>query len=73
LCAFNDRHQELEAHPGFSPTTVEHERYVKMFQGWGLVRCCDSDLTEVHPHNGIRHMHSMTRILARKEKYADLP
>ena len=66
LCAFNDRYQELEAHPGFSPTTMKHDWYEEMFSDWTLLRCFDSDLTEVHPHNGIRHSHSMTRILARK-------
>jgi len=26
----------------------------------------DSDLVETHPHNGVRHTHSMTRLIARK-------
>jgi tellurite methyltransferase len=66
LCAFNDRAQDLTAHPGFSPTTLPHDAYVQMYRGWHLLRSSDSDLHEVHPHNNIPHSHSMTRLLAQK-------
>jgi cyclopropane fatty-acyl-phospholipid synthase-like methyltransferase len=66
LCAFNDRYQDLSAHPGFSPTALGHTDYLELFDGWEMLEASDSDLVEVHPHNGIRHTHSLTRILARK-------
>jgi cyclopropane fatty-acyl-phospholipid synthase-like methyltransferase len=66
ICAFNDRHQELSAHPGFTPTVLQHQHYVHLFSEWDLLVCTDSDLVETHPHNGIQHTHSMTRVLARK-------
>ena len=66
LCAFNDRAQDLSAHPGFNPTLLAHEEYVSLFGSWDLLQVHDRDLFEVHPHNNIPHSHSMTRILARK-------
>ena len=66
LCAFNDRRQDLTAHPGFSPTLLAHDTYKDLFVDWTLIECSDSDLTETHPNNGIEHTHSMTRLLAKK-------
>ncbi|MFT4048640.1 MAG: methyltransferase domain-containing protein [Solirubrobacterales bacterium] len=66
LCAFNDRHQDLTAHPGFEPTLVPHDEYLGSFAGWRLEHATDEDLQESHPHNRIPHVHSMTRIIARK-------
>jgi 2-polyprenyl-3-methyl-5-hydroxy-6-metoxy-1,4-benzoquinol methylase len=66
LCAFNVRHQELEAHPGFVPSLISHAAYLATFSGWQIIADSDSDLTERHPHNNIEHTHALTRILARK-------
>jgi SAM-dependent methyltransferase len=66
ICAFNGRRQELaEAHPGFHPCTPEHRFYLDAYSGWDLVEATDTDLIETHPHNGVRHIHSMTRLIAR--------
>lgn len=67
LCAFNCRSQDLAAaHPGFKPTCIDHVKYVNMFKGWDLIFSTDTDLRETHPHNNIEHIHSMSRIIARK-------
>ena len=66
ICAFNDRHQELHAHPGFSPSLLSHADYLARYASWKMLKESDSDLTERHPHNNLEHTHSMTRILARK-------
>jgi SAM-dependent methyltransferase len=66
VVAFNDRQQDLTAHPGFSPCLLAHSAYVTMYDGWDILHSSDSDLTERHPHNDIEHTHSMTRVLARK-------
>jgi hypothetical protein len=66
ICAFNDRFQDLSAHPGFSPTTLNHNIYLDIFSDLETIQAHDRDLHEIHPHNGILHTHSMTRILARK-------
>lgn len=69
ICAFNDRRQELsQAHPGFGPCLLPHSRYLDMYQGWRLIVASDTDLWETHPHNNIRHCHSLTRILAQRER-----
>ncbi len=67
ICAFNDREQDLSAHPGFKPTLLSHKRYLKFYESWNILENTDSDLWEVHPHNKIKHMHSMTRIIAKKD------
>lgn len=67
LCAFNNRHQQLEeAHPGFHTCLLEHREYLASFASWEVLLQSDSDLTERHPHNNIEHTHSITRILAKK-------
>lgn len=64
VCAFNDRHQDLSAHPDFSPLLLKHEQYLDLYTGWQIVYASDEDLPETHPHNCIPHLHSMTRIIA---------
>jgi tellurite methyltransferase len=66
LCALNSRSQDLSAHPDLSPTLLGHEGYMALYAGWEILEADDSDLTEVHPHNNIKHTHSLTRMLARK-------
>lgn len=66
ICSFNSRYHELSAHNGFSPCFTDHETYLELYRGWEIIESSDSDLTEVHPHNNLRHTHSMTRIIARK-------
>ena len=69
ICAFNQRHQELDAHPGFVPILVPHDMYTDAYEaGWEIMASSDSDLIETHPHNNIEHTHSMTRILARRTR-----
>jgi tellurite methyltransferase len=68
MCAFNERRQELSAHPGFTPCLLSHVKYVGLFSEWQIIAASDADLTERHPHNAIEHTHSLTRILARKEQ-----
>jgi tellurite methyltransferase len=66
LCAFNDRSHDMSAHPTFEPTLLPHAAYVEQYRGWRILHSSDTDLHETHPHNGIPHWHSMTRILAQK-------
>ena len=66
LCAFNGRHQDLTAHPGFVPTLLAHSTYRNAYEHWERLVLTDRDLHETHPHNKIPHTHSLTRILARK-------
>lgn len=66
ICTFNDRYQDLTAHPEFTPCLARHEFYLDLYTGWEFIEASDSDLTEIHPHNKIQHTHSMTRLLTRK-------
>ena len=68
VCAFNDRFQDLSAHPGFTPTLLNHDFYLGAFSDWEVINVSDSDLEETHPHNNLKHKHSLTRLIARKSK-----
>ncbi|MFG6611359.1 class I SAM-dependent methyltransferase [Sulfitobacter sp. 1A12057] len=66
VCAFNNREQDLTAHPGFSPCLIPHETYMNIYRSWEVEFSSDEDLHETHPHNNIPHSHSMSRLIARK-------
>jgi ubiquinone/menaquinone biosynthesis C-methylase UbiE len=66
VCAFNARRQELLAHPGFTPCLLSHTDYLDLYSSWMVEEASDEDLKETHPHNGIPHVHSLTRIIACK-------
>lgn len=71
VCTFNERRQEFgDAHPSFNPTLLPHEEFVEMYSDWELLKVSDQDLGEAHPDNRIWHVHSMTRILARRPEVA---
>jgi len=65
VCAFNDRCQDLSAHPDFRPCLLPHTTYTSLYSDWELEEISDTDLREQHPHNRIEHVHSMTRLIAR--------
>jgi ubiquinone/menaquinone biosynthesis C-methylase UbiE len=67
LCAFNSRHQDLRAHPGFSPTLLSHQQYLDMYSEWEVLLGTDTDLWESHPHNQLEHVHSLTRLILRRQ------
>jgi tellurite methyltransferase len=65
VCALNARAQRLgKAHAGFDPCLLPHAAYADLYEDWKVIVSTDSDLSETHPHDGIRHTHSLTRLLA---------
>lgn len=66
LCSFNDRRQDLKGHPTFKPTLVSHHQYADAYSEWAILEISDTDLYESHPHNGIEHSHSLTRLIAKR-------
>ena len=66
ICAFNNGPHDFSAHPGFTPTLLPHESYLGLYRGWQIVAEDSSILHETHPHNGVPHHHSMTRLIAEK-------
>jgi 2-polyprenyl-3-methyl-5-hydroxy-6-metoxy-1,4-benzoquinol methylase len=66
FASFNDTLQDLRGHePEFSPTLLSHVEYLDMMNEAGLRVQFEANtlLSDIHPHIGIRHMHSITRIL----------
>jgi 2-polyprenyl-3-methyl-5-hydroxy-6-metoxy-1,4-benzoquinol methylase len=66
VCAFNDRRHDLTAHPGFRPLLMSHDALSKLYSNWRVRLSSDEDLWEEHPHNSIRHVHSLTRMIVQK-------
>ena len=66
VVAFNDGPHDLSAHPELSPTLVSHEHYLRQYADCEIVRSEDAIIRETHPHNGIEHFHSISRIWARR-------
>lgn len=62
VVAFNDGSHDLSAHPGFEPLLLRHDWFVKQFDDWRIDVASDSILFETHPHNGIPHHHSISRL-----------
>ena len=67
VSSFNSRQQDLSGHNNsFSPCLLDHKAYEACYGDWKLYESSDTLLEDVHPDNNIDHMHSITRILARK-------
>ncbi len=67
LSSFNDRRQDLFGHePGFRPLLRSHAELLQSLVRGGFAICSssDTDLQDLHPHIGIAHVHSITRVLA---------
>jgi 2-polyprenyl-3-methyl-5-hydroxy-6-metoxy-1,4-benzoquinol methylase len=74
VCALNERFQDIErAHPDFEPCLLNHDQYLRLYDGWTIVRASDEDLVETHPHNMIEHTHSLTRFCAKRKNDPGLP
>jgi tellurite methyltransferase len=68
ICTFNDRAQDLRAHPGLEPTLLSHDFYLGLYADWLVISATDEDLSEIHPNNSITHSHSMTRMLVQRKQ-----
>ena len=64
---FNDRSHDFSGHPSaFNPILIPHKSYVELFSDMHILHSSDEDLIDIHPNNGIRHQHSITRIMAKR-------
>lgn len=67
ISSFNDRKQLILGHSyNFVPCLLSHEEYIDLYDGWTIVQATDTDLNDIHPNTNIQHLHSITRILAKK-------
>jgi len=64
---FNDRSHDLSAHPGFSPCLVPHDFLTELYQCQNVLIVEDELIWETHPHNNIRHHHSLSRFLVQRK------
>lgn len=66
LAAFNDGPHDLSAHPGFAPTLAPHSFYESLYADQDVQFATSEILEETHPHNGVPHFHSLTRLIVKK-------
>jgi tellurite methyltransferase len=68
VATFNDGPHDLSAHPGFTPTLASHDFYLKRYYGNEMLSESSHVIHETHPHNGVPHFHSLTRLITRRAK-----
>lgn len=68
LSSFNSKEQDMSGHSiTFHPILLAHEEYKSLYLDWDIITETSNVQEDLHPHNGILHRHSITRILARKK------
>ena len=68
ISAFNSGEQDLSGHSkDFHPILLCHTDYLNMYEDWNIIEESNEILEDIHPHNGIRHRHSITRLIAQKK------
>lgn len=74
VSVFNKRCQDFSGHPAdFHPILLSHQSYLDNYKDWNIIAETDSDLPDIHPNLGIRHKHSITRMLVQKPKEDSTP
>jgi 2-polyprenyl-3-methyl-5-hydroxy-6-metoxy-1,4-benzoquinol methylase len=71
ISAFNDRHQELDAHDAPPRCILPHQDYLELYAGWRLLACRDKTSISSHPGVPVAHTHSVTKILAQQPRETD--
>jgi tellurite methyltransferase len=68
VASFNDGPHDLSAHPNFKPTLLPHDFYLNQYATQTVEFHENAVIHEIHPHNGIPHFHSLTRLLATRSR-----
>jgi tellurite methyltransferase len=68
VVSFNDGPHDLSAHPKFTPTLLSHGFYADQYAKQTVLFHESAIIHETHPHNGIPHFHSLTRLLAKRSR-----
>lgn len=67
VSAFNDGEQDLSGHSqNFHPLLLSHDKYINMYKDWKIIESSNTILEDEHPHNNIKHRHSISRIIAQR-------
>jgi SAM-dependent methyltransferase len=64
LCSFNNRAQQLDRHLNPPRLLPDHDDYLRMYDGWELLRVEDITIVSSHADVPEPHTHSVTKILA---------
>jgi tellurite methyltransferase len=68
VATFNNGPHDLSAHPGLVPTLAPHSFYLNRYAAQEIISASNTVIQETHPHNGIPHFHSLTRLTVRKAR-----
>lgn len=63
VVSFNDGPHDLRAHPDFAPTLTSHKTLLSLYSDQTIQSSENALIHETHPHNGIPHYHSITRMV----------
>ncbi|GAA4463407.1 methyltransferase domain-containing protein [Phytohabitans houttuyneae] len=66
MCAFDDRHQELDGHPVPPRFIPAHAWYVSRYDGWHIEMVRTEEIVSAHPGAPHPHAHSVTKLVARR-------
>lgn len=67
ISVFNDELQDLSGHsPDFHPLLLNHKEYEQFYADWKILESTNTLLEDEHPHNHIKHYHSITRLLVER-------
>ncbi len=65
---FNDRYQDFSGHEsGFSPLVLPHAELLDIISqaNFSVVESRDDNIDDLHPHIGVPHAHSLTRVICK--------
>lgn len=67
ISVFNNEIQDLSGHSSkFKPLLLGHDEYVDLYKDWKIIENSNTVLEDEHPHNKIKHRHSITRLLVQR-------
>ena len=67
ISVFNNGVQDLSGHSlKFKPLLLGHDEYVDLYKDWKIIENSNTVLEDEHPHNKIKHKHSITRLLVQR-------
>lgn len=67
ISVFNNDTQDLSGHSlKFRPLLLGHNEYLDLYKDWKIIKNSNTVLEDEHPHNKIKHRHSITRLLVQR-------
>lgn len=67
ISAFNSGTHDFTGHGSdFTPYLVSHDFFEAVYSDWHIIEISNIIQDDIHPHTNMKHMHSITRLIARK-------